>query len=54
MILDEIKKASITALREKDPVARSIYGIISNKAMLEIIPYIYFSLPYGVSHIYLE
>lgn len=37
MILDEIKKASINALKEKDQVARSIYAVISNKAMLEII-----------------
>jgi uncharacterized protein YqeY len=37
MILDEIKKASINALKEKDQVARSIYAVISNKAMLETI-----------------
>ena len=37
MILEEIKKASITALKEKNQIARSIYGIISNKAMLETI-----------------
>ncbi len=37
MILDEIKKASIIALKEKDQVARAIYGIVSNKAMLETI-----------------
>lgn len=37
MILEEIKKASIIALKEKDQVARSIYGIVSNKAMLETI-----------------
>lgn len=37
MILDEIKKESIKALKEKDQVARSIYAVISNKAMLETI-----------------
>jgi uncharacterized protein YqeY len=37
MILDEIKKASIVALKEKDVVARSIYAVVSNKAMLETI-----------------
>lgn len=37
MILDEIKKASIIALKEKNQTARTIYGIVSNKAMLETI-----------------
>lgn len=37
MILDEIKKESINALKSKDQVARSIYAVISNKAMLETI-----------------
>lgn len=37
MILDEIKKASIVALKEKNQVARSIYAVVSNKAMLETI-----------------
>ena len=37
MILEEIKNASIKALKEKDQEARSIYSIISNKAMLETI-----------------
>lgn len=37
MILEEIKKASIAALKEKDQVARSIYAVVSNKAMLETI-----------------
>lgn len=37
MILEEIKKASIVALKEKDILARSIYSIVSNKAMLETI-----------------
>ena len=37
MILEEIKKASIVALKEKNQIARNIYGIVSNKAMLETI-----------------
>lgn len=37
MILDEIKKANIEALKNKDTNARTIYGIVSNKAMLETI-----------------
>ena len=37
MILDEIKKANIQALKDKDTNARTIYGIVSNKAMLETI-----------------
>ncbi len=37
MILDEIKKANIAALKEKDTTARTIYSILMNKAMLEII-----------------
>lgn len=37
MILDEIKKANIQALKDKDTNARNIYGIVSNKAMLETI-----------------
>lgn len=37
MIFSEIKKASIIALKEKDQTARTIYGIILNKAMLENI-----------------
>lgn len=37
MILDEIKKANVQALKDKNTNARTIYGIISNKAMLETI-----------------
>lgn len=37
MILDEIKKANIQALKDKNTNARTIYGIVSNKAMLETI-----------------
>lgn len=37
MILEEIKSANIKALKEKDVNARTIYSIISNKAMLETI-----------------
>lgn len=37
MILEEIKKANIQALKEKNVTARTIYGIVSNKAMLETI-----------------
>ena len=31
MIINEIKKASLQALKDKDSIARSIYGIIINK-----------------------
>ena len=37
MILEEIKKANVQALKNKDTVARTIYGVVSNKAMLEEI-----------------
>ena len=37
MILDDIKKANIEALKNKDTNARTIYGIVSNKAMRETI-----------------
>ena len=37
MILEEIKKANIIALKEKDHNARTIYSIVTNKAMLETI-----------------
>lgn len=37
MILDEIKKANIQALKDKNAIARTIYGVVSNKAMLETI-----------------
>lgn len=34
MIIDEIKKANIEALKNKDKNARNIYGIIMNKYLL--------------------
>lgn len=34
MILDEIKKANVQAMKEHDSVARAIYGVVMNKAML--------------------
>ncbi len=37
MIIDEVKKANIQAIRDKDTVARSIYSVLLNKFMLEEI-----------------
>lgn len=37
MLLDEIKKANVTALKEKNSNARTIYSILINKSMQEII-----------------
>lgn len=37
MIIDEIKKASIIALKEKDQIARAIYSVVANKVMVEEI-----------------
>ena len=37
MIVDEIKKANIQAIKDKDVVARSIYSVLLNKIMLENI-----------------
>ena len=37
MILDEIKQANIQALKDKNLIARTIYGIVLNKSMLEAI-----------------
>ena len=37
MLVDEIKKANIQAMKDKDTVARSIYSVILNKIMLENI-----------------
>lgn len=34
MIIDEIKKANIQALKDKDQVSRSIYSIVMNKHLL--------------------
>lgn len=35
MILDEIKKQNIQAMKDYDQVARSIFSVVMNKAMLE-------------------
>ena len=35
MIIDEVKKANLQAIRDKDTVARSIYSVLLNKFMLE-------------------
>jgi uncharacterized protein YqeY len=37
MILEEIKKANVQALKDKDQVARSIYSIVMTKAMQQTI-----------------
>lgn len=37
MLIEEIKKANIQAMKDKDTVARSIYSVIMNKIMLETI-----------------
>lgn len=37
MLVDEIKKANVQAMKDKDSIARSIYSVILNKIMLEII-----------------
>lgn len=37
MLVDEIKRANIQAMKDKDAVARSIYSVIMNKIMLETI-----------------
>ena len=37
MLVDEIKKANIQAMKDKDTVARGIYSVILNKIMLESI-----------------
>lgn len=37
MIFDEIKKANVQAMKDKDTVARSIYSVLINKLMLEVI-----------------
>ena len=37
MILDEIKKANIVALKEKNQTARAIYSVVMTKAMLETV-----------------
>ena len=37
MIYDDIKKANIQAIKDKDVVARNIYSVLLNKLMLENI-----------------
>ena len=37
MIFDEIKKANVQAMKDKDAVARSIYSVVMNKLKLEEI-----------------
>lgn len=37
MIYEEIKKANVQAMKDKDTVARSIYSVLLNKFMLETI-----------------
>ena len=37
MIYDDIKKANVQAMKDKDTVARSIYSVLLNKFMLEVI-----------------
>ncbi len=37
MIVDEIKKANLQAMKDKDVVARNIYSVLLNKIMLEQI-----------------
>lgn len=37
MLIEEIKKANVQAMKDKDAVARSIYSVILNKIMLETI-----------------
>ena len=37
MLYDQIKKANVEAMKNKDTVARSIYSVVLNKLMLEVI-----------------
>ena len=37
MLYDEIKKANVQAMKDKDSVARSLYSVLLNKIMLENI-----------------
>ncbi len=37
MIIDDIKKANIVAMKEHDAVSRAIYGVVMNKALLNRI-----------------
>ena len=37
MIIDEIKKANMQAMKDRNVQARAIYGVVMNKAMLNKI-----------------
>lgn len=37
MILDEINKANVQAIKDKDQVARNIYSVVKNKALMEVV-----------------
>lgn len=37
MLLDEIKKDNVQAMKDKDALARAIYGVVMNKALLHSI-----------------
>ena len=37
MLLDDIKKANVRAIKERNKTARNIYGVVINKLMLETI-----------------
>ncbi len=37
MIIDEIKKANITAMKNKDAISRGIFSVVMNKVKLEEI-----------------
>ena len=37
MIIDEIKKGNVQAMKEHDAVARAIYGVVMNKVLLNNI-----------------
>ena len=37
MILDEIKRANMVALKNKDQNARAVYSVVMTKAMLETV-----------------
>ena len=37
MLYEQIKKANVEAMKNKDAVARSIYSVVLNKLMLEVI-----------------
>ena len=39
MIIDEIKKDNVQAMKDRNALARAIYGVVMNKAMLLNIEY---------------